>query len=214
MKISTKHGFLFVHIPRTAGSSISGALDSYCIDERKRYPFRYFAKLGWQRDWKRRHFNTHAPLSVAQRYIPAEEFSTMCKFAVVRNPWDQLMSRFWHRIRRDDRRWYRRGRRSPHDFMEFLRIEAGKIGRLPSATQFDMISTSDGRIGVDCLMRFENLADDWLELMQKLGLDAQLPHWNWVAHPARQEFYSSPETALVARHWACDIEAFGYSFDD
>ena len=98
--------------------------------------------------------------------------------------------------------------------MEFLCIEAKKIGRRPSASQFDMISTDDGQIGVDVLMRFENLADDWLKLMQEIELDAPLPHWNWVAHPVRQEFYSSREAAWVARHWARDIEAFGYSFDD
>jgi len=98
--------------------------------------------------------------------------------------------------------------------MGFLTIEAEKIGRLAGATQFDMISTDGRRVAVDRLMRFENLEEDWRKLTKELGLEAPLPHWNWIEHPARQKFYSNRETAWVERYWARDIETFGYSFDD
>lgn len=98
--------------------------------------------------------------------------------------------------------------------MGFLSIEAEKIGRLAGATQFDMISTDGRRVAVDRLMRFENLEEDWRKLTNELDLEAPLPHWNWIEHPARQEFYSNREAAWVERYWARDIETFDYSFDD
>src|SRR6187402_3169911 len=64
--ISHKHQCIFVHIPKTAGNSIN----------------RVFG-VGWE---------NHKDLARYHAEIPRETFERYFKFAIVRNPWDRLLS--------------------------------------------------------------------------------------------------------------------------
>ncbi len=213
MKISIDHNFLFVHIPRTAGSSIASALSPLCIAERKRYPLKALSKLGLVPGWTWLDYRIHLPLSVAQRRLPRGVFGAMLKFAVVRNPWDRMVSRYHHQRQRSIRRKLKQKSRDLGSFADYICWEASRIGTEPGVTQLGMIATIDKKIGTDRILRFENLAEDWAELIDHLGIDAALPHWNRSEHEDWRKFYGDEEAALVATHWACDIEAFDYTFD-
>ena len=80
--ISHKYKFVFLHISKTAGTSVSDMLVPYCETLPKRYspdissPYYY-----------------HAPLSKMQEYIISQNlnYDDYFKFAFVRNPWDNRL---------------------------------------------------------------------------------------------------------------------------
>jgi len=91
MVLSTDPPFLFIHIPKTAGSSIEDSLHSYT-------EFLY-------------HELTHA-LSVQYRdWLEPIFFESLFKFAFVRNPWDLQVS-CW--------RYYVRNKNIDMTFDEFI----------------------------------------------------------------------------------------------
>lgn len=193
--------------------SISSALSPFCIEERKRYPHKALSKLGLVPDWTWYDYRIHLPLPVIQRRLPRDVFDTMLKFAVVRNPWDRMVS-LYHRQRRRSVRSINRifKRRDPGRFADYIRWEASRIGTKPGITQLDMIAI-DKKIGTDKILRFENLAENWATLTAQLGIQAALPHKNRTDHQDWRKYYRDEEAELVATYWACDIKAFGYTFD-
>src|SRR4051812_39230730 len=72
--ISHEHRCIFVHIPKTAGNSVN----------------RVFG-IGWQ---------DHKDLQRYHAELPAELFATYFKFAIVRNPWDRLLSDYNYQVKK------------------------------------------------------------------------------------------------------------------
>lgn len=74
-----KHNLLFVHIPKNAGSAINSLL----IKEGCKYASLY--------DYK------HIPLAVHKKDLGQKIFNSLTKFAVVRNPYDRVVSYYYAR---------------------------------------------------------------------------------------------------------------------
>ena len=73
MFINHTHKFIFIHIPKNAGTSIRGSFKTEGYDQRvvnKQYP--------------------HDPCSKIRKYCGEEVWNTFFKFAIVRNPYDML----------------------------------------------------------------------------------------------------------------------------
>ena len=78
MFINHKHKFIFIHIPKNAGTSIRNSFRTEGYDQRvvnKRYP--------------------HDSCSMIRKYCGEEVWNTFFKFAIVRNPYDRLVS-YYH----------------------------------------------------------------------------------------------------------------------
>ena len=83
--ISHQHRFIFIHIPKTAGTSIEKAL---CDESCQLLPG----------EWDRTRVS-HTPLNhltlqelVDYSILTPAQFKTYFKFCFVRNPWDRLIS--------------------------------------------------------------------------------------------------------------------------
>jgi len=210
VKISLEKEFLFVHVPKTGGTSLGAILRPYCIEERIRYPARLLSRVGLVPSWRWYNFRTPAALSVAERWMPAELFDRLLKFAVVRNPWAALASHYHNRMT-SGRRVSALKMRAHGSFSNYIRWEADVRGDL---YQTRMLTLADGSIGVDRVLRFERLAADWAPLARELGVEERLPHWNRSGKGDWRTLYSDEDAAFVADRWAEDIANFGYSFDD
>lgn len=73
-----------------------------------------------------------------------------------------------------------------------------------------------GNTIVDYTGRYERLKDDFREVRDRLGLPekVRLPHRRRAAERTDyRSYYSDAAAELVARYYAPDIEALGYSFD-
>lgn len=220
MLLSVKHNFLFVHTAKTGGTSIRAALSRY------RYAGRYgpAAFVAHKLDQLTGHrigakFPRHAKAIAAREMLPRELYDQLFKFSFVRNPWDLQVSSF-HHIRRE--RPHLMGEFS-EDFEGFLRwkLNPERPYQYHIDTsielQSDYVVDLQGRLIVDFVGKYERLIEDYKEICQRIGLPAkQLPHKR-KSQDRKKSFraYYTDETAeMVARHFAQDIERFGYTFDD
>lgn len=210
MLLSESKRFLFVHVQKTAGTSLTELLAPYALAPSASRCNKLASDLGLRRDWRRYYFRKHAPLTRAERVLPPELFGSLYKFAFVRNPWDRLVS--WYTFILEDREHHRHQKvRSLPDFGAFLRLQA----RRPRCSQWWMLQDSSRRLGVDFVGRFENLDRDIAQVCSRLGIEQRpLPRRMSSRHAPYQSFYTPALVEFVARNWAPEIEAFGYRFDD
>lgn len=208
MRVSDSRRVLFVHVPKTGGSSIDRIFDDEVPDARK--------VPGRQR---------HAPYN---RLLKAEPgLADYWSFGFVRNPWARLVS-WWlmvgrtfakaeaghvpsqEKIRRFPDVWLTEGEYR-HDFERFVlegTIALKKVGRP------QLVTLSAGDRQVDFIGRLESFDQDVAVVRERLGLapvDAA-PHVNRTRHGDYREFYTDETREHVAEVFAVDIEAFGYTF--
>lgn len=205
MLISESRNFLFVHVQKTAGTSLTRLLAPWALQPGEGRWNRVLSDLGLRRDWRRAYYRKHAPLRVAEARLPAARFDAFLKIAFVRNPWDRLVS--WHRyvLATPSHEL----NRSASDFDAFVRSVAAN----PRRSQWWMLVDSQGRIRIDFIGRFERLRDDVHELARKLDLgQLELPP---AATPPRdyRSHYSDAAAELVAKAFATEIQHFDYRFD-
>lgn len=203
--ISHSHRCIFVHIPKTAGNSIN----------------RVFG-IDWQ---------DHKDL---QRYfdeLPREVFTAYFKFAIVRNPWDRLLSDYNYQVKKSrapaSKLYVFAADGSKRNFAEWAetalsapdRYGAGDWGGSVSphihrwSPQIDWI-TADGETRVDFVAHLERLPEDFRFVRHQLGLPpVRLPHRNRRLHWHYSHYYDRTTRELVAAYYARDIAQFGYEFE-
>ncbi len=219
MFLSPGHRILFVHIAKTGGSSVRGALNR--LEWSDPYAWAIRAANVLTRATKYRigsKFPRHAKAVAAWENIGEPFWSELFKFTFVRNPWD-LQASSWHHLRRvkgaDTDRF--------PDFRSFLDYKFD-ADRSPD-WHFDISATSqslyirdmEGRTILDFVGRYERLHEDFAEACRRGGIEQlELPHIRESKKRARdyREYYDDETRAMVARHYAEDIERFGYDFDD
>lgn len=207
MLISDSKQFVFVHVPKTGGSSLHRLLKPHALDKNPNRVYSLLRPLGLPRDYRRFRFLTHGPLIAAERVMPAPTFHSYFKFAFVRNPWARLVSEYNALMGKPHHRRHRRVARLG-GFAQYL------LGEAPSVVgnQLDLLLDSTGRIGVDFVGRFETLADHIREVCDRLSIPSELPHVNRSAPVDYRDFYDDDTRLYVRKHWARDVEAFGYEF--
>jgi hypothetical protein len=194
-----RHNAIFVHIPKTAGTSILAALGADPV------------------------FDTHAPAQIYRQCYP-DLFARAQKFAFVRNPWDRFASSFHFMKSGTDwpmqQAWAKR-HIGDLDFAAFTR----RLGRDPvfrihvMAERFFWpqcfwLGRADNGPLVDELYRFEDIDAAMREICSRLGLDppARTPHLRKVAKTDFRSLYDDEMAAIVARLYRADIALLGYDF--
>jgi hypothetical protein len=212
MLISRKKSFLFIHIQKTAGNSIRRALEDAIPDVDD-------------------FLGTHDPASAARRYLGAEAYQSFFTAAFVRNPWDRLVSWYtmirqggskpwpWSRpIIEPEPRLWRYVQETSSSFDEFVHRCTAEIDDVDGTKSFcwnqvDYLSDESGRLIVDFIGRYENLAADTARLFERLAVDPpRVPHLNPSKHRHYSAYYSAETAEVVRARFRRDIEAFGYEF--
>lgn len=207
MLISDSKQFVFVHVPKTGGSSLQRLLKPHCLEKNPNRLYSLLRPLGLPRDYRRFRFLTHGPLVTAERVMPAAVFRSYFKFAFVRNPWARLVSEYNALMGKPHHRRYRRVA-GLGGFAQYLVREAPRrVGM-----QSDLLIDSTGRIGVDFVGRFETLADHIQQVCDRLSIPCALPHVNRSAPVDYRSYYDDDTREYVRKHWARDVEAFGFEF--
>jgi hypothetical protein len=203
MILNKKYNFLYVHIQKTAGTSISHKL--FELD------------------------NT-VLLNYAHSFIDSIDYSTynkFYKFCFVRNPFDRLVS--WYNmmlhkgVHNDFSEYLLVNSKNFSEFINLTKIiyEKNKLewdGKTPypksiGFNQLDYVSDNEGNVLVDFIGRFENLNEDYDKIIEKIGVkNLPLPHLNKFEYKDYRTYYTDKDIEKVYKMYEKDIKYFGYEF--
>src|SRR3954469_23904584 len=102
MELSYTHRYIFIHVYRTGGQSVSKALEPYSAASRGRLArVPILRRAGLARLHALRH-HKYGDISARElrAALPAEQFDSFFKFAFVRNPWSWQVS-VYHYVRQN-----------------------------------------------------------------------------------------------------------------
>jgi hypothetical protein len=211
MLLSLEKNFIFIHIPKTAGSSITRALRPWSLKPKLTQWRRLLSHLPVREAPEKANFNQHDRASWLRHKLPDPLYDGAFKFAVVRNPFDLVVSNYHHLRSRTSRRRHRQAQ--SWDFKTFLHYLERK-NRLARIDQTSWISDRHGHLIVDEVLRFEALAEHFDGLVERLDLpgDVTLPRANVNAPFDYRTHYDDEAKSIVRRLYARDFERFGYEF--
>ena len=185
---SAKHNVLFVHIPKNAGTSMNKVLE---IQPKK---------------------TKHYPLSVLQAHMPEDIFRDSIKIAVVRNPWERMVSHYVYRQQKGyDQKgapfylWLRKGA------IQFNMQAFDSMPQCKWMMEQDSLSADES---IDYVMNFEKIDEQWKEIcdiekispepLQKLNTN---PKYDYT------DYYKTiDDIVLVGHYFRADVKLFGYEF--
>ena len=90
--ISLKYGFLFIHIPKTAGNSIQNILKDYSEESVVTISPHHDGINQFEVRSDSYSINKHSTLLEYQNEFGVAKIDGLFKFTCVRNPWDRLIS--------------------------------------------------------------------------------------------------------------------------
>lgn len=206
MLISRSHNFLFIHVPKAAGSSVRESLAPY----RPRPIARLLSGLlpGAGRCFYRS-YPPHLSAAEVKQLLPPRVFEGAFKFAFVRNPWDRHVS-LYHYLQTAEHHPRHQVVRELADFSEFVHWWERHATR--KRTQLSLLTDDRGEILVDLVGRFERLDDDFATICDRVGVVASLPRVNASRRGDYRDYYDATTRRIVGDFFAPDIERFGYAF--
>ena len=206
--ISHKYKCIFLHIPKSGGSTIKCLLKE--IDKNA-------VPLG------------HMPISKMKNDLNFNE--SYFKFTFVRNPWARLNSLYFFLLNQTpkhihykyDKLKVRFLQDNNISFSEFIKecsvnfINSPDSVRggfnLNAAPYTDRYILPDNPL--DFIGKVENFQEDFNTICDKIGIPHQeLPHKNASKHKHYTEYYDDETRQIVAEKYAKDIEYFGYKFGE
>lgn len=204
MIINYDKKFLFVHIQKTAGSSISKNLMLIDGSEFLHYPHTSIK---------------HAQLTNKQ--------NNCFKFAFVRNPWDRLYSWYCMILAKGSSSvFYKYVLQNSNNFSEFLDLnEIIKDDRIDqfntsipnwksiSYNQLDYLTDITNKLNMDFIGRFENIEYDFRYICNILNIEyTPLQHINKSNNENYKLAYSDKDIEKVYKLYKRDVDYFDYNF--
>jgi hypothetical protein len=213
--ISHKHRCIFIHIPKTAGTSINTFFHPGVIF--KTLPPDYDRLFGWcsKRKIHLQHATSKQLLEL--ELISEEIWNEYFKFTFVRNPWDRAYS---------DYIWMQKFSGVKGSFKEYLFNKGAFKKILTDSSDHNYLGdhkilqsdffNMDGPLKLDFVGRFENFNED-IKLILK-SLDILTPFDSHENKGQRElnysNFYTDTMRKWVEKSYERDISLFKYSFED
>ncbi len=189
---------IFVHIPKTAGTSVSIALDE-------------------KKDHAHSTLDTILKQEMGRNLISRifrRRILGYFKFAFIRNPWDRAVSLY---MEKKQTGWLD----EDLEFSEYIRYvysEPEKISEDPNlmfhCQPCHHWLTTNGKLMMDFIGRFEHLQSDYNAICDKLGIQAKtLPVLRKRGRPHYSSYYTDETRRIVAEYNEIDIKQFSYRFE-
>ncbi|SPF77899.1 sulfotransferase family 2 domain-containing protein [Pseudoprimorskyibacter insulae] len=215
MIISPGRRFLFVHIPKTGGTSMAVALEARAHKDdiligdtpkaqKRKARLKHLAPKG--RLWK------HSTLADIDGILTSDQIAEMFNVTIVRNPWDRAVS-YYHWLQDQSFDHPAVGLAQRLDFADFLRHShtCASLSGWPAARY---MTDATGVERCSHYIRLEHLAEDIAPFEAHLGFGLDLGQEN---RSQRARDYRGYYDAALADHLgtlcAEDIARFGYRFE-
>lgn len=180
---------VFIHVPRTAGGSLSNLLGVTVFSHVsiKWFPDHYFSFSFVRNPWDR----------------------VVSAFFFLNQGGDNLLDKFNSFIYLS---------KYEGQFTRFVKGELADnsptiFHQMHFRPQYKYICDESGNVSVDFLGKYENLEEDLGRLFDKLDLSLnRMPHLNQSKHKPYKDYYNESTREIVRRAYRKDIELFNYSF--
>ena len=209
--ISHKYKFIFLHIPKCAGTSVNKMLSEKTNFDYKspNYEFLY----GWCP--KRKIFMQHATVQELFELdlISANIWNSYYKFTIIRNPWDRIISSF---------NWIKSDLKINGSLTDFLFLK-NKFSSISNPnpltyradhlkTQSEFIFFEDFKL--DNIFNFDDIHNiNFNKLLNCKNLE--LEHYkNSNLKKHYSNFYTNTQIKIVEKIYSEDIINFSFKFDD
>jgi len=187
--ISHTKKFLFLHLPKTGGTSINSTLSAYMNSNSKK----------------------HSNIQEMKSEL-GDKFDDYFKFTIIRNPWDRILSLYFCGVQ------IRPGRgvqanwkdKSFDEWIKTTFINDKLFNIWPN--QIDLMKL-DGNNVMDFVGRFENLQEDWENVSKRIGVDEELEYLYSTKHKHYSEYYNAESIEIVQQYYAKYIKTFDYEFE-
>lgn len=205
--------FIFLHVPKTAGTSVTAWLSAYTGWNDIELGATHYGEQIQPIYGQRFKLHKHSPASQVSRIVGQEIWANYYKFAIVRHPLDRLVSAFHFY-----QEWQHPGvapAKECKDLGEFLNSAYFDQDRRnctrATGSQAQFLETPEAE-PVNKICRFESLAGDMAEVAEQLQIDPpQLPYSNRSSRGAYLDYFT-PELRILAEGlYANDFLAFGYA---
>lgn len=215
MIISPARKFIFVHIPKTGGTSLALALearvhrDDILIGDtpkaiKRKGRVKTLNAKG--RLWK------HSTLADLDGALSLSDLDGMFIFALVRNPWDRMVS-YYHWLRQQGFDHPAVTLAKTTEFADFV-LHPDTDASLRAFPAARYVTDAAGVERTSTFVRLEHLDADLAPVEAHLGFRLDVPHANASDRPSDyRRAYSDQTAAAVAAMCAEDIARFGYRYD-
>ena len=188
--INHEHKFLFIHIPRTSGTSIQ--------------------KQFQNKETKDKHWTIHN----WKEHLDQQTFNNYYKFTFIRNPWDIIISKYF------DKGWYSspiKGRGGEIGYYSGKNLKHFLTHYQPAKHEHgDSILDYINPKQMDYIGRYENRKKDLEHIAKQIGIPLN-PQIHEKSHPDKEhytKYYNHETREIVAKRYAQDIDYFGYKFGE
>lgn len=209
MIISPSKKFVFIHIPKTAGTSISLLLSRFCnvppdvITEYKDITHDAAKTFQFNNIFKGKKITKHMKFVDLKRFM-SKELKEFFTFTFERNPWDKAISRFLYAKKTNYLT-----KNKIKNFKEFLLHPTMK-------SNWNFYGDSKNVL-VDFVGKYETLNQDLMKISQRLNLPIpkDLPHEKKNQTRKHYSYYYTSETKnIVYKQFSREIKFFNYTFED
>lgn len=194
MLLSKKYRCIFIHINKSAGTSIEMVLRSSPAIFRK-------------------HYMTAMDI---RDFVCEDKWNEYFKFAIVRNPWDKMVSLYKYR---------RKMKKIPRalEFNQFIHgvdnyttPRKSKRNIIQTSNQLEFCVDKNGVIILDYIGRFENIHKEWRHICNEIKCTKSLPHVKVTKskHIHYSKYYDDESVDIISCRFDKDISYFGYKFKD
>ena len=212
--MNIKRKLLFLHVPKTAGTSLR------------------YTELSSKADHIIHPINQYGAFNIIEEKKLEKHF----KFAFTRNPWDRFVSLYFYflNMKKDDPA-YKYDYKAVDAIQEFKTLEDFCLNYWDFSAKLQKMSPEqakslayhgkfhfrnqsrwthhDGENITDYIGKFENLLEDVKELEDILGLcNSNVPHLNKTKHKHYKKYYNQKMINAVAEIYEEDIKNFNYEF--
>ena len=193
---------IFLHIPKTGGSSIEDFFDKQDRNYKNFYP-----DVVW--GLKDRKYTQHCNYEEIKKHYNGENnIESYFKFTFVRNTWDRLLSAFS----------YLNPNPKKENFCKFIKYKCDKIinGKIEECdhynTQLHYVLQNNKEF-LNYVGRFENIQEDFKKICKELCIECRkLPISNKSLRGNYKDYYDEKTITLVGDVYKKEIEYFDYKY--
>ena len=198
---------IFVHVPKTGGTSVSRWL-------LKNAP-------GCKSKTFKTFYSKHTPY-----YLFNDEHKKYFSFGIVRNPWERMVSGYFYELKKFRLRMNKLQNNHPkvkpskvHWQYNYIKAKLDLLEKgfdaYVQAKDFSSCEKTQKYYleGVDCVLRLENLQEDFVPIQNKVNCYQPLVHLNKTDHDNYKKYYTSKIIKkVIDEYFAEDIDIYQYVF--